>query len=243
MVTHPRSGTHLTIDLLRRNLPALATKKRLLEPLDALYVPVDLALQPGVKGHRKVRQLIERHQFPILKTHWMLPDYSNVQPRASDIHDWLATKAKRLYVIRNPRKVIASHYLFQLSFQQPPANLDGWLIHASRSWVNHVKRWHGLCDITIRFEDIISDPAAVVHDVGALVNETPTLASPILPPRLRSKWVGRWRRCFSRRSPSTEIMTPNQGASFDSLFAQADIREFLKIVGPVCKEWGYANAS
>ena len=51
VMTHPRSGTHLTIDLLRRSFPDLASSKRIFAALDSLYVAVDVFFLESASGN------------------------------------------------------------------------------------------------------------------------------------------------------------------------------------------------
>lgn len=216
--THPRSGTHLTIDLLRRNFPELQSRKKVLEPLDALYVPVDIAIGECKKDHAKVRELISRHQYPILKTHWLQPDFSNLDSSCKDIRDWMREKLHVIYVLRHPECVIASHFLFESSHKEI-RDREIWLNNAARSWVSHVSAWTNRPDtITVRFVDIVHDTRSTIDKLEVELGLAATTGGPLLPPRQKSKWVGRFYRLCCTNAPSTEILTVGQGASFDELF-------------------------
>lgn len=41
VASHPRSGTHLTMDLLRKQFPACVTYKLPTQPLDRLYLALE----------------------------------------------------------------------------------------------------------------------------------------------------------------------------------------------------------
>ena len=133
VVTHPRSGTHLTMDLLRRNFPALRSEKRRLEPLDSLYVPLDIIMIEGESGLTRVKQLLQRHKYPILKSHWLEPGYLNLNGTAADVRQWIESSVKPIYIIRQPRKVMASYLLFNRTHKEIP-NLQIWFDEAVGYW-------------------------------------------------------------------------------------------------------------
>lgn len=236
VATHPRSGTHLTIDLLRRNFSALHSKKRLLEPLDSLYVPIDIALQGSTHDQARIEKLIQRHRYPIIKSHWMSADYSNLQDPG--LATWLATNATVIYVIRQPKLVIASHFLFQSMFKESISANQNWLDNAIAYWCDHVTSWTSRPDVlVINFSDVIRQPLATVDKIAKTLNIVATPKSPILPPRQRSKWLGRYYRFFSTDAPSTEILTKDQGKSFGEIFKGLDLQEFDAMTKPIIDRW------
>lgn len=240
VVTHPRSGTHLTIDLLRRNFPALASRKRRLEALDALYVPIDVVLQADPRQRRRVQRLAHRHAYPILKSHWLNPDFRNLTEASEEWGRWVSEKAKIIYVVRDPKRVLASHYLFEKSYLDIRDDRQRWFDNACRYWSRHVHGWTGVSpDVIVQFEQIIAEPSKTVREFGELLGLRVQEADPILPPKLSSKWMGRWYRVMSSSAPSTEILTPGQGASFDDLFSDLDMTAFRNVVVPTAKQIGY----
>ena len=46
VASHPRSGTHLTLDLLRKQFPACASYKLPAQPLDRLYFALEALSAP-----------------------------------------------------------------------------------------------------------------------------------------------------------------------------------------------------
>lgn len=218
--THPRSGTHLTIDLLRRHFPDLATRKRYFESLDGLYVPIDIAITCASMKVARARELVKRHRFPILKSHYLAVDYSNLDRSASNLRDWMSTNVRPVCVVRHPEKVLASYFLFLRSYGEIIEPTESWLVDTAIGWREHVKKWSAKPGtLTIRFEDLVRDTRKTLLCVGEHLGVEPAFHETTLPPRLTSKWKGRWIRCFKRDSPTTEILTGSmQGACFDDLF-------------------------
>ncbi|TWT72938.1 sulfotransferase domain-containing protein [Allorhodopirellula solitaria] len=240
VATHPRSGTHLTIDLLRRNFPDLASKKKRGESLDSLYVPIDIVLGRDPSAIERTQRLVERHDHPILKSHWLNPDYANLIAASADLGQWVAENAKVIYVVREPHRVLASHYLFESSHRDVDGDLQAWFDHACRYWCRHVRGWLSTTpSMVLRFEQIISEPSETVRELSDVLELPARAVEPMLPPKLRSKWLGRWYRVTGTSAPSTEILTPGQGASFDSLFGDLDMTVFESLVLPLAEQVGY----
>ncbi len=187
VATHPRSGTHLTIDLLRRNFLALASRKRRLEPLDALYVPIDTVLGNDSRQIRRTHRLIDGHRYPILKSHWLDPDYANLNAASVELGKWVCQNAKVVYVVREPHRVLASHYLFEASYRDISGDRQRWLDNACMYWCRHVNGWLSKSPaIVLRFEQIIADPAGTVRELSDVLGLPAQAADPILPPKMRS---------------------------------------------------------
>lgn len=240
VATHPRSGTHLTIDLLRRNFPALMSKKRRFESLDALYVPIDAVLEQNPHQMQRMQRLINGHAYPILKSHWLDPDYANLEMASVELAHWVSQKATVVYVVREPKRVLASHYLFEACYRDISGERQRWFDNACKYWCRHVNGWTKASpDTVVRFEQIIAEPAKTVRELGEVLGVPVRMTNPILPPKLNSKWMGRWYRVMSTSAPSTEILTPGQGASFDSLFHDLDMTVFRNEVVPTAQLLGY----
>lgn len=244
VATHPRSGTHLTIDLLRRNFSELHSRKRPLEPLDTLYVPIDIAIDSPTVNVCRARRLVQRHRYPILKSHYLEPDYSNLADDAVDLRAWMNVSVKTIYVVRNPEKVLASFYVFVKSFQSNATPTPEWLISSAKGWVSHVQRWsHRNDTLVLRFEDLMRNTKSSLYTVADFLNIEPVLVDPLLPPRLISKWRGRWIRLFGTDSPTTEILTGDQqGVSFKELFGGAIQCDFWDVVKPIAQQFGYVQS-
>ena len=167
VATHPRSGTHLTIDLLRRNFPDLDSRKKRLEPLDALYVAIDTAISGSIAERTRVRNLINRHAMPILKSHWLQANYDNLRSESPDICEWLEHDTKVVYVLRHPSKVLASHFLFESIYSDSVNDRAAWLEKASSYWRKHVTTWTARPDVfVIKFEDIVANPHSAIEKLS-----------------------------------------------------------------------------
>ena len=166
IASHQRSGTHLLIDLIRRQFPTTRSWKWPTEKLNALYLNLE-RLRPEHCWSINVRQaqrLNQRAKRPILKTHstaelnlWTGP--------ANNYVTQLTKEATWLYVYRDPRSVMCSyHLLMQISdpntrvllkdfIRQPH---DGTDVSRVRFWSDHVCSWLNFPDITaFNFTEVI----------------------------------------------------------------------------------------
>lgn len=240
--THPRSGTHLTIDLLRRHFPILHSRKWPMEPLDALYVPIDIAIDSPKVNTNRARRLVHRHRYPILKSHFLQPDYSNLADDAADLRLWMVDHVKTIYVVRNPESTIVSFFAFVKSFQPELTPTREWLESAVRGWISHVHLWSNRDDtLILRFEDLVRDTQAALVTASDFLQLELRLVEPLLPPRLASKWRGRWVRLVGIDSPTTEILAESLPSDVRRSLFTPEHRQFLwDKVNSVASELGYS---
>lgn len=218
--TFMRSGTHLTIDLLRRNFPACRSWKLPLQPLDQLYLPVDVLLpdwEPSDWSARRALAVLRRPRRPILKSHFLEPGFESLEPTQPHVARWLRERARIIYVRRDPRSVLPSLWaLLRLWRPQTcpaaPASLDeSFLRDAHHRWRTHVDRWQSVpAVLVLRFEEILADPGEAIRKVAEHLGEEPVRRHPILPRPLRSRREARIARLLGTRSPSTSIVLPQR---------------------------------
>lgn len=80
VASHPRSGTHLTMDLLRKQFPVCATYKFPTQSLDQLYLALEALSAPPRESISEARALkiLKKSQRPIIKTH-ACPTFSHLE--------------------------------------------------------------------------------------------------------------------------------------------------------------------
>ena len=242
VLSHPRSGTHLTIDLLRRNFPILSPPKPLFAPLDALYVSLDAVLIEGsdAPSVRRCVYGLSYHAIPIIKTHWVDPDLGNLAERSKALARWFDEKTIKLYIIRNPVNVFPSLHVFEREIGAVGSDRLDWLDRKSAYWARHVDSWCQRDDVmVIRFEDLIADARKYVDDIGA---RNPELRAaphdPALPPPTRLLTHNRLQR-LSRYPQSTEILSLKTPERFSVLFSEEERAAFRKNTEATCKRFGY----
>lgn len=239
VITSPRSGTHLTIDLMRRNIPLLNSEKPRLAPLDSLYVPVDTFFldKPWSPARRRAKKSLDRIKYPILKSHWLKPDLAQLRAQESAIADWIDSNVRKVYVSRDVEQTLASMYLFEQGFAGDLSgkDRDEWLIRKSKLWNHHVISWLATPDILhLKFYEILKDPKAAVGKIAIHLDLESSLADPVLPPRINSKWHGRRSR-LQKQPPSTEIISSLPRATIDELFSKTAIAMMNELVAPACQ--------
>jgi len=178
VASHPRSGTHLTIDVLRRQFLECSTWKYPGEPLDRLYLPLEglttphqkLSLQTALKtlgrfSYEEARPLIKTHAYPALSH--LASDYG-------ELHHWIHQNAHKIYVVRDGRAVLCSLHLFMQSFEpQVRCSFSDFLrqevngISRVKAWANHVQTWINQPDVyVLKFEQLIQEPLQTLIDLG-----------------------------------------------------------------------------
>jgi hypothetical protein len=254
LVTHRRSGTHLTIDLLRRQFEACDARKRLGEPLHALYLNLDLLLA----SRRPLREtralaLLRRARRPIVKTH-ALPGFERFRPAHSAFVDALLDDADVYSVHRDGRDVMCSlHLYFQAFDPRARCKLSEFLrqqedgMSRPRRWADHVMRWHSVAGVRpLAYEGLISDPRAALERLGGELGLTPRFQEPLLPARLRGAWQARWWRLASRHPPVTTVLSDPSGRRrprrWRDAFTPADRAFFQREAGEALLALGYERS-
>ncbi len=174
VATHPRSGTHLTIDFLRRHFPACERDRWWWEPLNHLFLALD-RLHPGHPHTMPPRQtltILERAERPVVKTHSRASlhnfEDTTVGPFARDVVD-----AGDIYIVRDGRDVLCSAHRWAQAKGVEELSIHDYLRledEQGRSsvqwWAEHVQSWVERATCVVRFEDILGSPEHILQVFG-----------------------------------------------------------------------------
>ncbi len=226
VATFMRSGTHLTMDLLRRQFSSFASWKRPLEALDSLYLPVDVLLpgwEPADWNTKRVLDVLRRPKRPILKTHFLDADLGNLRQSQPAVADWLEQRATVLYVTRDLRQVLPSLWAFLQDWRPEQAGAfdEAFVRHWSHQALQHRDGWRCrplLCELD--YAQLTGDPLDSLRRLGDWLNEAPLLRQPLLPRPLSSRWQSRCLRLFACDSESTAILASRQTPSWNPAWNQ-----------------------
>lgn len=243
VVTHPRSGTHLTIDLLRRNFDQLKSTKPPFAPLDALYVALDVFFLESASPASQTRAIkaLAKHRNPIIKSHWIDPEYQSITGDYASIGQWLQERGRVIYVVRNPENVLASTFLFEQGFLEisGQAARSAWLLQKAAYWVQHVTKWTARQNLMIlRFEDIVKDTDRQLQSIGEFLDLPVNTCSSRLPPRMNGKWAGRLSR-LRTNPPTTEILNLQNRTTLEKLFDPKAVSDCREIIATTAEAFGY----
>ena len=213
IATHPRSGTHLTIDLLRKHFQQCRSWKRPGENLNRLYLSLEALFDraaPSPISQAKALTVLQRVPRPLVKTHFG-PQLRGASPRTGvDVEAWVAwmrSRAAFYYVYRDVRDVLCSYH--KLRWRTDPAarcpvgQFIRQVEHGTnrvRYWADHLRRWRQMPGVgMLRFETIVGDPRGVLERIGQDISMTPRFREPLLPAKIRNKWHGRLIRLAGAR--------------------------------------------
>jgi len=214
VASHPRSGTHLTIDLLRRQFRECESWKWYGEGLNCLYVNLDALYSGGVNMmcEEKAIRLLQRSLCPIVKTHFLFGSLmTGPETSTGCLGDywltWLNQRGVFVYVCRDGRDVMCSLHRWRWGFDpRSRVNIsefirqrDGTGVSRVRSWANHVRQWRNKEGIhLVRFEDITKDTENTLCRLGKILELEPLCRRPLCPIRISTIWVSRINRMFSK---------------------------------------------
>lgn len=252
VASHPRSGTHLLIDLLRRQFSECNSWKWPLERLDRLYLNLDeLKGTEHLVDEETALHILTRTERPIVKTH-AFPDFeigfleTHEGDIASDWVEWVKNMGTILYMYRDGRDVVCSYQLFRSSFD-PDARCDigtflrqedHGLNRVSR-WAQHVRQWIRQPNVhPIKFEDVIKDTEDTLKNMENLLGLSAKMKKPLLPRPFHSIWESRAARLFGIRPESTAIINGNN-KDWQSVFTPEDESFFEEHAGDLMSKIGY----
>jgi hypothetical protein len=252
IATHPRSGTHLTIDLLRKQFRECKSWLWFGETLHHSYLNLDmLALTHSLHiSQQEALLLLSRARRPIIKTH-SLPSFEQFDLENTELIRRLIQNADIYYVVRDGRDVLCSVHLWRQQVD-PKARcpLSEFLrqeengMSRPRIWAAHVLSWLNKQGVRIlRFEQIIKDTRKVLTQIGQELGLKPLYVEPLLPKRRQSdsRWADYWLR-LTRQFESTAIVGRYLGQKpqkWQDAFTCEDREFFQQEAGDVLIRLGY----
>lgn len=253
IASHPRSGTHLTIDVLRKHFKDCAAWKYPGEPLDRLY----LALEGLTAAQNRISKptaetILRRSPRPLLKTH-ADPSLTHLVADYGELLAWIHRNAQTIYVVRDGRSVLCSLHLFMQSFApETRCSLSDFLRQQVNGqsrvkiWAEHVRSWMNHSDVhVLRFEELIQSPEETIAHLGQVLDMSPGNVHPLLPQSPKNIWQGRWTRLTCWRPESSAIIGYYGGQKtkkWKQSFSERDRAFFHQEAGDLLMELGYVES-
>lgn len=220
VASHPRSGTHLTIDTIRRQFPPCRGWVFPWETVHHLYLNLD-RLQEGHPqriGIKKAKKLLARSDRPLVKTH-SSPRLDQFKGTAKSLAEQILAAGVIIYVVRDPRDVMCSAYLWRHPDPHERPSFSAFLREekAGRNsierWVDHVTDWMASDSVKVlKMEELISDPNGAVAEVGWWLGLQPAYIEPLLPEKneVFTRWQD-YKRRLLRNYESTAMTGRSRG--------------------------------
>jgi hypothetical protein len=255
IISHRRSGTHLTIDLLRRQFPGTSPRLLPLETPHHLYLDMD-GLRPNHHNPitpRHVLKQLRRAERCVIKTH-CLPDDSGSLPEFGPnaaLAERLLSKSTKFYVVRDGRKVISSQHIYEQTYRVDALlSLDEFLrsefngLTRPLYWALHADRWTCRDDVTtFRFEDITTNTRDMIVLMGSILGLTPRFREPLLPSKLADTRLGRlWPRLIGSGESTTVTGRPAKNAqplNWETSLSELGKKYYEELAGPTHLRLGY----
>lgn len=191
VASHRRSGTHLTLDLLRRNIPACVPRMLPLEKPHDSYLNLD-RFEPTTTlpcTQREALRILSKSARPLLKTHTE-PAFADIASEHAGFVRAVVDRSKTIYVHRDGKKVMCSMWtwrrVFDPSARVPFAEFIRQTDDRGRSrvrvWADHVSAWGRVPGVLmVDFDRIVRDAPSLLAEIGAFIGETPAIQDPPLP--------------------------------------------------------------
>lgn len=245
IISHRRSGTHLTIDTIRNNFTRLRELPYVvLETIDAHHpehVPVEQMRQSTDENVR------------VIKTHYRCDGANDLPAESGEYVTQVFAASKKIYVVRNGLDVMASLYEFrrghdpevrEMSFSQfirePSFDKQAGDFDKVTYWAHHVEAWldspYADDILIVRFEDWVEKYAQTIKRVGKFLD-------------LKSDWrktdvrIGSAPRKGRADSIERTWVEPRKGnvGDFANYFSKDDLDYFFDKCGDLMTRLGYAT--
>jgi len=261
IASHPRSGTHITIDLFRRQFAECQSWKYWGENTNRLYLSVEALYLGG--GRTPISEatavaVLRRVPRPLVKTHLLFADIpvgEATKPGCLGRY-WMTILNQRTrlaYVYRDGRSVMCSHQVFKMRVDPQARGSIGQFIRQNeggvsraKAWANHVRTSLAYPHVVpIRCEDLIADTAAMIDRLARDFDLTPLHRAPLMPAKLRNTWHGRLVHLFGVRPESTALLGRYKGqspAKWQTAFTREDRQFFWDEAGDMLAELGYESS-
>lgn len=258
IVSHPRSGTHLVMDLMRRQFHSTRNWRWWGLPLDRLYLNLErLEASNRPFSDKLAREIVNRPKRALLKTHFEADFSQSWVPEESSSPNeaWLelVARAKVIYVLRHPMDVMASYHQFFAGIDPAISNMTfqdfmrspHWSGKIDRLgwWGKHVSSWAARPETKIlRYEDIVTSTDTILNHIGDWLQETPVYDKPLLPPKVTSITRTRMDRIFSLSPSSTAIVADRANfpaVNWQTVLSDADRHWVTERIGPLLNHFGY----
>ncbi|MEO1377138.1 MAG: sulfotransferase domain-containing protein [Cyanobacteria bacterium J06635_10] len=252
IVTHPRSGTHLTIDLLRKQFQECRSWLWFGETLHHSYLNLDHLAEkhsPHI-NQQQALNILHRAKRPIIKTH-SLPGFKELSYDHNEFVEKLMENADLYYVVRDGRDVLCSVHLWaQQSNRQARCSLSEFIrqeengMSRPKIWANHIHRWLEQPNIKVlKFEQNVKDTRNVVAQIGKELGIKPLYMEPLLPIKRQSgsRWEDYLLR-LTRQFESTTIVGRYNGKKpekWQEAFTYEDCEFFHREAGDLLISLGY----
>ncbi len=262
IATHARSGTHLTIDLFRRQFRACQTWKLPGYRLTTLYLPLE-QLMPGSPrplSDRAAQRILSHAERPLIKTHYpwgfgqWCEQYAH-HPRLGDWVSFLKKAASICYVYRDGRDTMCSYHLFkQRSDPSARCSLSEFLrqtdvrlgVSRSKSWAMRIKLWlQEPSIIALRFEEIVNITREQLARIGQKLELKPLYVEPLLPRPFHTVWQRWWAELTQPRPESTAHLGRHKGQkplAWREAFTLEDREFFHQEAGDMLIRLGYEQS-
>ncbi|CAN5259095.1 hypothetical protein BH24PSE2_BH24PSE2_18910 [soil metagenome] len=261
IASHPRSGTHVTLDLFRKQFSECQTWKYWGEYTNRLYVSLEALFLPSSRApisECKAIAVLKRVKRPLIKTH-ILPEEVPIGPFGTRgvlgayWLDFLKLHTQLCYVYRDGRNVMCSYHLYsKMHDLEARCSLGDFIRQDDRGmsrvkrWAHHVRSWLRLPNVyPVQFEHMMNEPLEAIQEIARHFRLTPLLRKPLLPAKFQNVWHARFTRAFGVRPECTAILGRPRGHTLErwqAAFTSADREFFHQEAGDLLIHLGYEDS-
>jgi len=248
VASHFRSGTHLTMDLIRKQFAACRPARRPFANIHDSYLSLD---RLNTEHHRPLDRrnalaLLALAPRPLIKTH-ALPDFASLKDEHRPFLAELLAASDIIYTVRDGRRVLCSMYAWMQNFGGGLRTESGETMTFARfirgespknglsraaEWADHVTRWFNTDGVqVVRFEDVVGNTEAALT----------RLEQPLLPRPITSGRETKIARLLGRLESTNIHNGAHKPMNPAEAFSDDDLAFFWREAGHAMRLLGYCQ--
>lgn len=249
VASHQRSGTHLTMDVLRLHCPACKPRMRPLERLHDSYLSLD---RFWTSAHNPVEpadalRILRKADRQLLKTH-ARPSFDEVAPVHTELVRTIVGRAVPIVCVREGRKVMCSLYAWAKSFMGEARGTFAEFLRQTdddgltrpAAWARHATEWADAPGVlVVKFEDTVSDPVGTARRIAAHAGLEVQPREPALPRPIMSRRESITARLLGRVESTNIHSGGEKPMKPDEAFSADDDALFDRDAGEAMARLGY----
>jgi len=249
VVSHPRSGNTLVLDLIRRHFPQTTRLKLPLQKPEALFLDIG-AIWKNKMSEKKAVQRLRNTERALVKMHGF--DVAKLEERHASFLRFVRDCSTVFYVVRDVRPMLCSYHEYAKLFHPNAWVPIGEFIRQEepeaakpatsrvKYWADEVHYWIHRPGVTVvKYEEILENPIRQIERIAQALKLPATIRHPLLPPKSPNKWQNYINRYLTILPESTAAPQKTETPNWFEAFTDSDLQFIREEGAEVLEHLGY----
>ena len=240
VVSHPRSGNNLVLDLMRRHFPQTSRPKLPLQKPETLILDIG-AIWKNKMSEKKALQRLQSTERPLIKMHGF--DVAKLEAEHADFLQFIRDCATLFYIVRDIRPMLCSYHEYAKLFRPEAQVPIGEFIRQNepeapepsisrvKYWAEEVLYWIHQPGVTLmKYEEILENPVRQIERIAQALKLPATIRHPLLPSKSANRWQDYLNRYLTILPESTSAPMKTETPNWFEVFSDSDL-QFIREEG------------